>query len=150
MERSPLEADVNKWVASAFGVLLALVGAPFLVVGGFAVYRFLSGTPDATIVFLGIASMLLGAFCVQTGIRMVFGIRRNEGGLFPPFVLRTAGVFFLLAPVILLFARDGFDWRSVTLLLEIGFYLVVAGTCFALANRREHPPLGVGMADDDD
>ena len=142
IQRNQFEARINRWIAAAFGVLLLLVGAPFLVLGATGIFKSFSDNPDSIITALMLGSTLIGFFCVWTGVRMAFNLRRADGGLLSPSMLRTGGVYFVSVPIFLIYMDGGFEWENTWVLLEIGFSLGLAGTCFALASRRQHPVLG--------
>jgi len=72
---------------------------------------------------------------------MIFGVKRRDGGVLSPFILRLGAVYFVAAPIVLWFVPDGGSWRSWWFLLELGFYFSAAGACVFLANRRQHPTL---------
>ncbi len=80
---------------------------------------------------------------------MIGGSKRKDGGLLSPLVLRIGGLYFLLVPLIMFFSAGEVNWRSVMWILEMGFYLVVAGTCFALASKRQLPVLDQESVDSD-
>lgn len=141
-KRDPFEVGVSRWVSSAIGVLLALVGSPFLAVGALGIFRSMTDPPESVTVALLISSTLVGMFCVWTGIRMAFQIRRSDGGLLSPAMLRTGGVYFALVPLFLIYIDGGIKAQNAWLLLEIVLSLGLAGACFALANRRQHSKLG--------
>ncbi len=138
---TPYSSTVGRKTSIAAGIALLLVGLPFLLLGAFGFFRI--ATTDIDEFHLGFAAVLfvIGVFCVSTAIRMMLGRKREDGGLFSPFVLRVAGTLFAIVPVLLIFA-DGLDLRSLGTLLKVGFFLAVAGSCFALASRRQYPVLG--------
>jgi hypothetical protein len=134
-----LQSPIGRRVSIAFGTLLLVVGLPFLVLGTVGVFRIESAEPPIVVVV--VASMAVGVFTSLTGLRMILGLKRRDGGLFSPFVLRIAGLVFAVTPLILLFTVGRADWRSLWLVIELGFYFAVAGACFAIASRRESPVL---------
>ena len=124
-----------------FGVLLVLVGLPFLILGLLGTAKSAwEGNGNDTLVFIVLAA-LGGLFCVWTGVRMIGGSKRKDGGLLSPLVLRIGGLYFLLVPLIMFLSAGEVNWRSLLWILELGFYLVVAATCFALASKRQLPVL---------
>ena len=146
--RTPFEMRINKWIASGFGVLLMLVGAPFLLIGLFGLYSFVFDDENSTLaLILGIGAPI-GAYCVWTGARMAFGAKRKEGGLFSPFALRAAGVLFAVVPLVLLFVDEP-GWSTIPRIVEVGFFWLASAACFGLASRRQHPVLGRETVDGD-
>lgn len=146
---TPFSSSVGRRTGIAAGLALLAIGTPVLLMGIVAVFRISPSDFDAFL--LGFVAILLvvGFFCVSTALRMILGRSRRDGGLFSPFVLRTAGVLFAIVPVLLVFA----EWpnlRSLWTLLEVGFFLAVAGSCFALASKRQHPVLGDDVTDSDE
>jgi hypothetical protein len=147
--RSHFESNVNKKVTIATGILLFATGAPFLILGAVGILKLTTGDLDQALLVIIVLSALVGAFCCWTGTKMVLGIRRKDGGLLSPAVFRTGGALFLLVPIALLLTEDELSFRSVWMLIELGFYVAVAGACFRLANRRQFRTLDQETAEND-
>ena len=143
------ELAVSRKVEIGAGVGLGLVGLPFLIMGGAGFWALLFRDPAASILALAVVSFVVGLFCVWTAIRMIFGVRRQDGGVLSPFILRLAALYFAAAPILLWFVSDRGSWRSWWFLLERAFYFSAAGACLLLANRRPHPALVQGPAQND-
>jgi hypothetical protein len=137
---TPFSSSVGRKTSIAAGIALLIVGLPILLMGIVAVVRISPKDFDAFLLGFVAVLLVVGVFCVSTAARMVVGRRREDGGLLSPFVLRTAGVLFAILPVFLIFA-EAVSLRSLWTILEIGFFLAVAGSCFALASKRQHPAL---------
>lgn len=146
---SSLGSSVGRKTSIAAGIALLIVGAPVLLMGLAAIVLVPFKDFDRVLAGSVTVFLVVGVFCVSTAIRMIVGRKRHDGGLLSPFVLRSAGAFFVLAPVLLMFDK-GVDLRSIWRLLELGFCLAVAGGCFALASKRQHPVLSQdGIAGDE-
>lgn len=143
------ELAVNRKVEIGAGVGLGLVGLPFLIAGGAGLWALAFRDPVPSLLALAAVSFVVGLFCVRTAIRMIFGLRREDGGVLSPFFLRIAALYFLAAPTALWFASERGSWRSWGLVLELGFYFSAAGACLFLANRRQHPTLTQGLSQND-
>src|SRR5262249_11307647 len=108
MEISRYSAPVSRTATVVLGVALTLIAAVFLISGGIGVYSLFKSPAQTDVkVLFGVLVTLGFAFCV-VGIRLLTGKRRRDGGLFSPWVLRFAGVFFIGTPVILFLARHSF------------------------------------------
>ena len=137
-----LDSAVARKLAIAIGVVLLLVGVLFFIAGVAGVVSFFAKNPGRSVLVIAIISTVSGAYCIAVAIRMVFGLKRIDGGLLSPGVLRSAGILFLILPVILFIDSDRSNWKSLRSLLELGFSWSVSAGCFALASRRQHPVLG--------
>jgi hypothetical protein len=120
------------------GLALGVLALPFLVLGVLGVRATLSEPepePAPLAVFAALGAF--GALCMSPTWRLVLGKRRRgDGGLLPPAALRAGGVFFLVAPIAILFEMP---WAF----LEAGGLLGAGIACFALArhrDRRSAPP----------
>ncbi|MEO1019471.1 MAG: hypothetical protein AAFY56_17530 [Pseudomonadota bacterium] len=138
---TPFSSSVNRKISIAAGIALLIVGSPMLLLGGVAVFHIFSKGVDSFPLGFVAVLLIVGVFCVSTAIRMILGRKREDGGLLSPFALRTAGVLFATVPAFLILT-EGVTLRSLWTILEIGFFFAVAGSCFALASRRQHPVLG--------
>jgi hypothetical protein len=132
MDEARYSAPVSRVAAIAAGLVLTTFGAGFLVLFGVVAYHLLDRPSTREVVIaLTILGALGGGLCF-TGLRLVTGRRRRDGGLFSPWVLRFGGLFFLAAPVFILFARP-----SLVTMLEAGALVSAGIACFVIANRRE-------------
>ena len=115
------------------GVIVFAAALLALVFGASAVYVTTTradqrvGASIIAVVFL-----TLGILSLDYALRLLLGLRRRDGGLVSPAVLRCAGVYFAVFPFVLL-VFDGWHW--VVFLL----HLASSGACFALASRRASP-----------
>lgn len=144
-----LDTETNKRTTRVFGLILILVGSPFLAIGVLSLVKLRSENTDTSILVTVAIAGLVGLFCVWTGGKMVLGLKRGDGGLFSPFVLRTAGVLFGLMPIVHFLFSEELSWRSIYFLLETGFFFGVSAALFALAGRRQNPVLGQEYLDNE-
>jgi hypothetical protein len=142
-------STVNRKVEIGAGISLAIVGLPFFLLGAAGIWAILVGEYDAILSTVAILGFAAGAFCVWTGARMVLGLKRSDGGLLSPFVLRLAALFFAIGPIVLLLVEGEFSWSSMWRILELAFFFSVAGACLLLANRRQHQTLGQNSVEND-
>jgi hypothetical protein len=142
-------STVNRKVEIGVGISLAIVALPFFLLGGAGIWTILVGENDAVLSTVAILGFVIGAFCIWTGVRLTLGLKRPDGGILSPFVLRLAAVFFAVGPIVLLLASDEFSWRSMWKILELVFYFSAAGACLLLANRRQHQTLGQNSVEND-
>ena len=143
------EIPVSRKVSIVFGVLLTMIGSPFLVLGVLGSFKLVRDGVGNDTLFFVMLSGVVGLFCAWTGTRMIAGRKRKDGGLLSPLALRIGGLYFLLAPIALFLTADESDSWPLVLILELGFYLVVASTCFAIATRRQTPVLDVESVGND-
>jgi uncharacterized membrane protein YqgA involved in biofilm formation len=112
------------------GSVAGLIGAALLLFGGFGAYRVLRINPTfASTSIFGIAAAI-GLLLLSSGLRLIQGKPRSDGGLFSPWVLRLGGLMFLLAPILFFVSHQYFH------LIETGFCVSAGIACFVLANRR--------------
>jgi hypothetical protein len=142
-------SSVNRKVEVVAGVLLAVVGVPFFVVGGTALWAIIMGKLEDALYAFTILGIAIGAFCLWTGARMIFGLKRSDGGLLSPFVLRLAALFFAVGPIVLLVTSDRLSLWSLWRVLELALFFAAAGACLVLANRRQHQTLGQDSVESD-
>jgi hypothetical protein len=125
-------APVSRPATAFLGLVLTIIAAALLVLGGIGVYRLFQGpAPTDVKVVLGIV-VILGVGLGSIGVRLLTGRRRRDGGLFSPWTLRLGGMFFLVAPVILIFAQ-----HSILGAVEAIGMISAGVACFVIANRRE-------------
>jgi len=114
------------------GIALGVLALPFLLLGVLGVYATLSEPepePAPLAVFAALGAF--GGLCMFPAWRLISGKRRRgDGGLLPPSALRAGGVFFLVAPIAMLFEMP---WAF----FEAGSLLGAGIACFALARHRE-------------
>lgn len=139
--RTNYGSKVNRKIEIAAGLALTIVGLPFLVLGVTGTWAMVTEGLEGSLYVVTILGVIAGAFGVWIGARMVLGLRRRDGGLLSPFVLRLAALFFAVTPIVLAFASDRFSWRSIWMILELAFSFSVAGSCLVLANRRQQKNL---------
>src|SRR5215469_10715040 len=128
MEVSRYSAPVSRPMRVIVGLVLTVMGGGLLFFLAVGLYALIKGAEKQLIVGLCVIGALGTALCV-IGIRLVTGRRRRDGGLFSPWVLRFAGVFFIAVPVIFLFAH-----RTLYALLESGVMVSAGIACYVTAN----------------
>ena len=114
------------------GVASTLIGVALLLFVAFGIYAMPWRPADVPVVVLFTVTLGVGVLLLVTGLRLVTGKHRSDGGLFSPWILRFGAVIFLASPVLALFFH-----RSLTMIIEAGVSLSAAVACFALANHRE-------------
>jgi len=132
MDEARYSAPVSRVSAITAGLVLTSFGAGFLLLFGIVAYRLFDRPPTRDIVIALTILGALGGWLSFTGLRLVTGRRRRDGGLFSPWVLRFGGFLLLAAPVFMLFARP-----SLVAMLEAGALVSAGIACFVIANRRE-------------
>ena len=114
------------------GIGLAAVALPFFLLGVFGIYVILTES-DSEPVSLAVLAALgaFGGLCLLPAWRLISGRRRpGDGGLLSPSALRIGGLFFVVAPVVMLFKMP---WAF----LEAACLLGAGAACFTLARHRE-------------
>jgi hypothetical protein len=131
MEASQYSAPVSRPMRVVVGLVLTIMGGGLLALFALLLYALLKGGEKKIVVGLCIIGTVGVSLCV-VGIRLITGRRRRDGGLFSPWVLRFAGVFFIAMPLVFLFAH-----RTLYAILESGLMVSAGVACFVVANRRE-------------
>lgn len=147
--REHFGSSVNRKIEFVAGILLTIVGLPFFLFGGAGIWELLVGELDVRLYAFAILSLIVGAFSIWTGGRLTLGLKRPDGGLLSPFVLRLGAFLFAVVPIFLLLASDSISWRSFWMILELAFSFSAAGACLLLANRRQGSTLGQKSVEND-
>lgn len=129
MDSEKLLVDQPRWLEVALGIATGAIAVALFSLNAYFLWLVFGRTPSMpALVLLGCIA-LVGVFFLALSRRLLLGKGRNDGGLFPPFALRLAGVIFLSSPLLLFF---GPRTHFLNVILCIG-----AGVaCFTLASRR--------------
>lgn len=138
---SSSRSTFDRWAVIFLGILLLLISSPvniFATLIAWVAIR--DGGLEIESFITMIVAFAIGLFCAWTSIKMVFNLKRRDGGLLSPFVLRLGGLLFSIAPFLHiseLLRKEGSSHSSLWLIWQTVACIVIACGCFILAKHRQ-------------
>lgn len=129
MRTDYLSSTHGRWLEIVIGSVSAVVGLALLAGCFFFAYRIFGSPSDPAVIVLLVCAVSFALVLSVAGVRLLFNLRRRDGGLLPPLLLRVGGLIFFSAPILMIIQRD---WA----IIEAGFAIAAGVACFVLANRR--------------